>query len=112
MNTAKLAETEKGETGEEQGSRRWQVRRSVPHAVATFCGHCMKMHEDFATKFGDRRTGCCITIMHHLTLFHLGIFDNKQHDCLRPLTLFARLGLLRLFSVSPIEDTAILTKLR
>jgi hypothetical protein len=43
--------------------------------------------------------------MHRLTLhFHQGIFDQKQHDCRPPRTLFAWLGPLQLFSFSPIED--------
>jgi hypothetical protein len=28
----------------------------------------MKICEDFVPNFGDKRTGCCITITHHLTL--------------------------------------------
>jgi hypothetical protein len=31
-------------------------------------GDWMKMCEAFALKFGNKRTGCCIMTMHHLTL--------------------------------------------
>jgi hypothetical protein len=31
-------------------------------------GDCMKVCEDFAPNFDDKRTGCCITAMHRLTL--------------------------------------------
>jgi hypothetical protein len=57
------------------------------------------MCEDFVPKFGDKRTGSCITTMHRVTLshfFHQGIFDQKQHDCRQLPTL--------LFSIPPIED--------
>jgi hypothetical protein len=30
-------------------------------------GDCVKMCEDIAPNFGDKRTGCCITTTHHLT---------------------------------------------
>jgi hypothetical protein len=45
---------------------------------SAYCCDCWKMCEDFAPNFGDRRTGCCITAMHHLTLpFSLGYFCPK-----------------------------------
>jgi hypothetical protein len=31
-------------------------------------GNCMEMCEDFEPNVGDKRTGCCITITHRLTL--------------------------------------------
>jgi hypothetical protein len=33
-----------------------------------FYGNCVKIREDFAPNFGDRRTGCCIMAVHHLTI--------------------------------------------
>jgi hypothetical protein len=33
-----------------------------------FYGDCVKMCGDFAQNLGDKRTGCCITITHCLTL--------------------------------------------
>jgi hypothetical protein len=33
-----------------------------------FYGKCVKMCEDFAPNFGDKRTGCCSMTMHRLTL--------------------------------------------
>jgi hypothetical protein len=48
----------------------WQTKKSIPipHATVTFCGDCVKMCEDFYQNFGDKRTGCCITTTHRLTL--------------------------------------------
>jgi hypothetical protein len=37
-----------------------QAKQSIPHTTVMFCGHCMKMCEDFTLKFGNKRTGCCI----------------------------------------------------
>jgi hypothetical protein len=49
------------------------------------------MCEDFAPNFGDKRTGCCITTMHRLTVpFSAQTFDQTEHDC-RPLPTKARL---------------------
>jgi hypothetical protein len=63
----------------------------------TFYGDCMNMWEDFTPKCGDRRTGCCMKTVHHLTLlFFTRDFLPKHHDCHPPATL--------LFTVSPIED--------
>jgi hypothetical protein len=36
--------------------------------TVTFYGDCVKVCEDFAQNFGDKRTGCCITATLHLTL--------------------------------------------
>jgi hypothetical protein len=75
----------KGETDEEQSeehafsifltSRRlftrnsaWQAKQSVLHITVMFYNNCVKMCEDFAQNFGDKRTGCCITTTHFLTL--------------------------------------------
>jgi hypothetical protein len=43
-----------------------------------FYGDCMKMWEDFTPNCGNRRTGCCMTTMHHLTLlfFHQGFLTK------------------------------------
>jgi hypothetical protein len=46
------------------------------------------------------------------TIFQQGIFDQRQHDCHHPPTLLFWLGSLWFFSISMIEDTAILTQLR
>jgi hypothetical protein len=56
------------------------------------------MCEDFASSFGYRNTGCCITITHRLKLpFSSGNFFTKnQQHCRASHTLF--------FSVSPMED--------
>jgi hypothetical protein len=62
-----------------------------------FYGDCVKMCEDFAENFGDKRTSSCIATTHRLTLpFSSGNFDQKQHEY-RPLPTL-------LFSDSPIED--------
>jgi hypothetical protein len=36
------------------------------HTTAKFYGDCMKMCEDFAPNFDDKRTDCCITTKHRL----------------------------------------------
>jgi hypothetical protein len=46
----------------------WQAKQSIPHATVMFYSNCVKIFEDFALNFGDKRTGCCISTMHHLTL--------------------------------------------
>jgi hypothetical protein len=33
-----------------------------------FYGDCMKICEELALNFGDKRTGCCVTATHHQTL--------------------------------------------
>jgi hypothetical protein len=69
----------------------WQAKQSILHTTVTFYGEWVKMCEDFAPNFGDKRTSCCMTT-HRLTLpFSL----KKQHDCRPPPTL--------LFSVSSTE---------
>jgi hypothetical protein len=45
----------------------WQAKQSM-HTTVTFYSDCVKMCEDFALNFGDKRTGCCIMTMHCLTL--------------------------------------------
>jgi hypothetical protein len=35
--------------------------QTVPHITVTFYGDCVKMCEDFARNFGDKRVGSCIT---------------------------------------------------
>jgi hypothetical protein len=46
------------------------------------------MCEDFAQNFGDKRTSCCITTTHRLTLpSHYEIFYEKQHNT-RPHPLY------------------------
>jgi hypothetical protein len=44
-----------------------QAKHSIPHTTVTY-GDCVKMCEDFTPNFHDKRTGCCITTMHRLTL--------------------------------------------
>jgi hypothetical protein len=49
-------------------------------------------------------------LLHHdntrsLFFFHQGTFDQKQHDCHTQPTLFAWLGPLWLFFISPYYDT-------
>jgi hypothetical protein len=42
----------------------------------------------YSPNFGDKRTGCCITTKHRLTLpFSNKNFVQKQHDCRFPTTL-------------------------
>jgi hypothetical protein len=45
-----------------------------------FYSDCVIMCEHFAPNFGDKRTGCCITTTHHLTLNFLpGNFLTKNN---------------------------------
>jgi hypothetical protein len=46
----------------------WQAKQSVSRIAVTFYGDCIKMFEDFAPNFGDKRAGCCITTVHRLLL--------------------------------------------
>jgi hypothetical protein len=55
----------------------WQAKRSITHTTVTFYCDCVKMCEDFAPNFGDKRTGCSSTTRHRLTL----PFSPEQHDC-------------------------------
>jgi hypothetical protein len=56
----------------------WQAKQSIMHTTVIFNGDCVKMCHDFTPKFGDKRTGCYITTMHHLTLpFTAGNFLPK-----------------------------------
>jgi hypothetical protein len=54
----------------------WQAKQSIPHTTVTLYSDCVKMREDFAPNFGDKRTSCCITKTHFL--FHQRIFDQEQ----------------------------------
>jgi hypothetical protein len=36
----------------------WQAKQSISHNTVTIYGDCMKMCEDFAPNFGEKRTGC------------------------------------------------------
>jgi hypothetical protein len=49
----------------------WQAIQSVAHTTVKL--HCdfVKMCEDFTPNFGDKKTGCCITTTHRLTLLVL-----------------------------------------
>jgi hypothetical protein len=46
----------------------WQAKQSIPYTTVMLYYDCMEMCEDFVLNFGDKRTGCCITSTHHLTL--------------------------------------------
>jgi hypothetical protein len=74
----------------------WQAKQSILHTTVTFYCGCVKMCEDFAANLGDKRTGCCITTMHSLTLsFSPGNLWPKTTWPSSPSTL--------LFSICPIE---------
>jgi hypothetical protein len=40
-------------------------QRVLPHTTVRFYGDCVKICEDFNLKFGDRRTGSCLTLPFH-----------------------------------------------
>jgi hypothetical protein len=46
----------------------WQAKQPIPHITVTFYRDCVKMCEDYAANFGDRRTGYYITTTYLLTL--------------------------------------------
>jgi hypothetical protein len=76
----------------------WQTKQSFPHITVTFLDDCMRTCEDFALNFFDKRTNCCITTTHHLTLpFSPGNYFTKNN-----MTVVSHPPCL---SVFPIEDT-------
>jgi hypothetical protein len=71
----------------------------------TFYGDCVKTREDFAPNFSGKELDVASrqrTVSHFR--FTWGFFTKIKDDCRPPPTPFAKLGPLRLFSVSPIED--------
>jgi hypothetical protein len=84
MEKSKLTKTERGKTGKEQSQEHarllldfkriirnhllWQAKQSILLTTVRFSVNCVKMWELFALFFGDKRTGCCITTIQHLTL--------------------------------------------
>jgi hypothetical protein len=102
----KSKQTDKGETGEEQSQEHdhflqhhkefvLKANQSIQHTTVTFYVNCMKMCEDFALNFVDKKLSIAsgqFTVSYFL--FHQGIFDKRQHDCcpLPPyFSLFPRL---------------------
>jgi hypothetical protein len=49
-------------------SSSWQAKKSISDIIVMFYDDCVKMCEDFARNFDEKRTGCCITITHSLIL--------------------------------------------
>jgi hypothetical protein len=47
----------------------WQAKQSILHTSEAFYGECMEACEDFATNFGNKRTGCYITTTQRLMVF-------------------------------------------
>jgi hypothetical protein len=82
----------KGDAGEKQRQEHAQNFPShhkefvLAGQIVTSAYYCdyIKMCEDFTLNSGNKRAGCCITTMHHLTLpFSPGIFFyQNQHDLL------------------------------
>jgi hypothetical protein len=84
MGKSTLTETEKGKAGKEQSqehahnfpwhqgdySQEFILRGHIDYSW--YCSDILcwqwKYAETFDLKFGDKRTGCCITATHHLTL--------------------------------------------
>jgi hypothetical protein len=73
----------------------WQAKQSVSHTIATFYGDWVKMCEDSAPNFGDKRTGCCITTTQSHTSFFAWEFLSKNNIIIVPhppyFSLFLRL---------------------
>jgi hypothetical protein len=73
-----------------------QAKQSIPHTTVMFHGDCVKIFNGFTPNFDNKRTGCCNTTTHHLTLlFSPGNFSQK-HITVVPHPPY--------FSVYPIED--------
>jgi hypothetical protein len=87
----------------------WHAKQSIQHSIVMFYGNCMKMCEDFNPKFGAKRTGCYITTMH---CFSSGNFLPQNNIAVIPHPPHYLICSLQLFSVSSIEDTAVLTQVR
>jgi hypothetical protein len=94
----------------------WQGKQSIRHTTVTFYGDCVKMCEDFAPNFSDKRTGCWITTMHPLTLpFSPGNFWPETTLLLSLTHPTCLIGPLRLFWFPDWRrnwKAAILTQLR
>jgi hypothetical protein len=102
-----------GETGEEQSEEHANVffkiketvtnnsscpaKQSNVHATVIFYSNSLNISEDFVPNFDDKRTGCCITTTHRLTLTF-----SPRSFLLKITRPPSRTTLL--FSVSPIED--------
>jgi hypothetical protein len=74
----------------------WHAKQSISHTTVTFYGDYVKICEDFAPNFGDKKLAVASrqrTDSHFL--FHQGYSDEKQNDCRPPSTLL---------SVSQIEN--------
>jgi hypothetical protein len=117
----KLTNSEKGETDEEQSQDHvhhfsltskissWQAKQSIPHIAVAFYWDSVKIWEDFASNFGDKRTCSCITTTHCLTLtFSPGSFYQKQNVC---RSLFPRLCHFDTTEVAETESQAVLNTL-
>jgi hypothetical protein len=56
----------------------WQAKHLISNTAVMFYCVCIEMCKDFTLNFGNKRTGCCITTMHHFTLpFSPGNFLPK-----------------------------------
>jgi hypothetical protein len=51
--------------------------QSIPLTIVTFYGECMKMCEDSAPNFGDKRTVCCVTTHRLVPPFSSGNFRPR-----------------------------------
>jgi hypothetical protein len=67
------------------------VKQSIPHSAVTLYSDCVKMCEDFASNFGDKRINWLL--LHDNAPSHISFFIRDY----RHSPTF-------MFSVSPIED--------
>jgi hypothetical protein len=64
-----------------------QAKQSIPNSTVTFCGDCVKMREDFASNFGDKKKLAVVSrqITFCTSFSTSNFFAEKQDDCF-PLT--------------------------
>jgi hypothetical protein len=75
----------------------WQAKQSIPHTTVTCYGDFVNICDHFTPNFDDKKTDCCVTTTHRLTLpFSPGNLLTKNN--------MTAVSHPPYFSVSPIGD--------